>query len=235
MLPTGWTPRTPEDRLLALYLATNPGHLFLEVEVGHGDEYCGPRRLDGLLVPCVDRHVRAQGTFSRADVAAAVQGQHVQVLEAKRKLNRTVIGQVQVGVALFRREFNPASVHGVAVCALGNPDLEWYCREQNIRTALYPMDLPKGVARTLKDGRVDRRKPPDPGRKLAFMRGWDAAVAGTLYGSVHVVKTHANMGNLFGWIYGDMPEEFREATWARYVGALIDGEGPTLSDTPQFR
>jgi hypothetical protein len=48
-------------------------------------------------------------------------------------------------------------------------------------------------------------------------RSWEA---GTLYGSVHVVKTHANMGNLFGWIYGDMPEEFREETWARYVGSL---------------
>ncbi len=45
-------------------------------------------------------------------------------------------------------------------------------------------------------------------------------MAGKLYGSIHVVKTHANMGNLFGWIYGDMPEEFREATWARYVENL---------------
>ncbi len=33
-MPTSeWTPRTPEDRLLALYLAANPGMLFLEVEV----------------------------------------------------------------------------------------------------------------------------------------------------------------------------------------------------------
>lgn len=52
------------------------------------------------------------------------------------------------------------------------------------------------------------------------MRGWDAAVAGALFGSVYKVKTHANMGNLFGWIYGDMPEEFSDATWARYVESL---------------
>ena len=220
MLSTEWTPRTSEDRLLALYLAANPGLLFLEVEVGQGDDNCGPRRLDGLLIPGGDSRVRAQGSFSRADVVAAVQGQHVHVLEAKRKLNRTVIGQVQVGVALFRRDFSPASVQGVAVCAFGNPDLEWYCREQGVQTAMYPMDVPKGAARTLKDGRVDRRKPPDPGRRLAFMRGWDAAVAGTLFGSVYKVKTHANMGNLFGWIHGDMPEEFREETWARYVESL---------------
>ncbi|PTN33603.1 hypothetical protein [Desulfonatronum sp. SC1] len=166
-----WKPRTPEDRLLALYLESNPGLLFLEVEVGQGDENCGPRRLDGLLVPGGESRVRAQGSYSRAD---AVQGQHVHVLEAKRKLNRTVIGQVQVGVALFRRDFSPTSAQGVAVCAFGNPDLEWYCREQGIQTALYPVDLPKGAARVLRDGRLDRRKPPDPGRRKAFMRGWDA-------------------------------------------------------------
>jgi hypothetical protein len=103
-----WTPRTPEDRLLSHYLAANPGLLFLEVEVGLGDENCGPRRLDGLLVPGGESRVRAQGSYSRADIAAAVQGQHVDVLEAKRKLNRTVIGQVQVGVALLRRDFSPA-------------------------------------------------------------------------------------------------------------------------------
>jgi len=153
-------PRTPEDRLIALYLAANPGLLFLEIEVGQGDENCGPRRLDGLLVRGGDSCVRAQGSYSRADITAAVQGQHVHVLEAKRKLNRTVIGQVQVGVSLFMRDFSPASVQGVAVCAFGNPDLEWYCLEQDIQMALYPMDLPKGAARVLRDGRVDRRKPP---------------------------------------------------------------------------
>jgi hypothetical protein len=67
---------------------------------------------------------------------------------------------VLVGVSLFMRDFSPASVQGVAVCAFGNPDLEWYCCEQGIQTALYPMDLPKGAARVLRDGRVDRRKPP---------------------------------------------------------------------------
>jgi hypothetical protein len=169
-----WTPRTPEDRLLALYLAANPGLLFLEVEVGQGDENCGPRRLDGLLIPACESQVRVQGSYSRADIAAAVQGQRVHVLEAKRKLNRTVIGQVLVGVSLFMRDFSPASVQGVAVCAFGNPDLEWYCLEQDIQMALYPMDLPKGSVRDRRDGRVDRRKPPDPGRRQAFMRGWDA-------------------------------------------------------------
>ena len=57
-----WTPRTHEDRLIALYLSATPGVLFLEVEVGQGDDNCGPRRLDGLLIP---------GGASRVRYAAA--------------------------------------------------------------------------------------------------------------------------------------------------------------------
>ena len=30
-------------------------------------------------------------------------------------------------------------------------------------------------------------------------------------------KTHANMGNLFGWIYGEQPQEFKKATWETYL------------------
>lgn len=215
-----WIPKTLEDRLLERYARDNPGLLFLEVEVGEGDAFAGPRRLDGVMVPAEESQFFPQGTYSRNDIAAAVKGRSVHVLEAKRKLNRTVIGQVEVGVALLKREFEPASVLGVAVYAQGNADLEWYCSQQNIKMTLYPEERPRGRARILTDGRVDMRKPPDPGRKQAFMKGWDVAVSGTLYDSIQTTKTHANMGNLFGWIYGDVSDEFREQTWDRYVESL---------------
>lgn len=220
MHSSGWIPRTFEDRLLAsYYFEAPPGLLFLEVEVGRGSDN-RPRWLDGLLIPGGAGRVRSQGTFNRADIAAAVQGQHVHLLEADQKLSRTVIGQVQVGVALLKRDFKPASVQGVAVCALGNPDLEWYCREQGIRTALYPMDLPRCEAGIPEGGPVDKRKPPSANSRQAFMMGWDAAVAGRLFNTVHAVKTHENMGNMFGWIYGDKPEWFRQETWEKYVESL---------------
>ena len=66
-------------------------------------------------------------------------------------------------------------------------------------------------------GRVDMRRPPDEARRRAFLAGWTDAVSGRLYNSVLYRKTHANMGNLFGWIYGDVSKEFRLATWTRYV------------------
>ena len=72
------------------------------------------------------------------------------------------------------------------------------------------------------DNRLDVRNPPDPDRRTAFMHGWTDAVKanGGLYNTVLETKTHQNMGNLFGWIYGDQSPEFREETWNRYVGIL---------------
>jgi hypothetical protein len=58
-----WPPRTPEDRLIHLYLRANPGLIFLGVEVCQGDENCRPRRLDGLLIPGGESRVRAQGSY----------------------------------------------------------------------------------------------------------------------------------------------------------------------------
>jgi hypothetical protein len=70
------------------------------------------------------------------------------------------------------------------------------------------------------DGRVDVRRSPDEPRRRAFLAGWTDAANGRLYNSVLRRKTHMNMGNLFGWIYGDMPREFRLATWERYEQAF---------------
>ncbi len=97
--PRMWNPRTPEDRLLAHYpLPPNPACSSWRSRFGQGDDYCGPRRLDGLLIPGGESHIRVQGSYSRADIAAAMEGQYVHVIEAKRKLNRTVVGQEHVGV-----------------------------------------------------------------------------------------------------------------------------------------
>jgi hypothetical protein len=217
-----WGPRTFEDRLLARYLTENPGLLFLEVEVGGTDPVRGARRLDGVLIPGKTSRVEAFSPSGRPVFADEVEGSVVHVLEAKRTLNRNVIGQVEVGVALFEREFAPASTRGIAVCAHGNADLEWYCSEKAIAVSLYPdTSRPHDrVSRSRTGRRVDLRERPDESRKSSFLRGWDAAVQGRLFGSIRRRKTHANMGNLFGWIYGDVPSAFRDATWERYVGSI---------------
>lgn len=65
----------------------------------------------------------------------------------------------------------------------------------------------------------DDIRDPDPreSHRTAFMAGWTRAVQGELFSTVVEKKTHANMGNLFGWVYGEQTREFKLATWYHYL------------------
>lgn len=238
---SSWT-KTPEDRLLDAYLEDNPGLLFLEVEVGGRDGPARPRRIDGILIPGDETVVHRQGDYTERMVAKAVEDRTIHLIEAKVRLNRPVIGQVLAGKRLFERRFSPSNVEEVVVCQRGNEDLEWVCEEQSIRVAIFPS---VGLARSARstpstaepsslqatspvpqpgDSRAEQRAEPNPSRRRAFFSGWADAVRGKLYETVHTKKTHQTMGNLFGWIYGDQPEDFRRETWKRYVDTLGDVE-----------
>jgi len=217
-----WHPNTLEDRLLARYHEEHPGTLFLELEVGGEDPVHRPRRIDGVLVPAGDSVVRPQQGYSRQDALDAIRGQPVHLLEAKRTLNRNVFGQVVAGVDLLRRGFEPSEIVAVAVCADGNLDIQGVCERHGIDVALFKIQrLDRSHAgETPGDGRKEARFAPDEARMRAFLAGWSDAVSGHLYRTVRSKKTHANMGNLFGWIYGDQPDEFRLETWERYASTL---------------
>jgi hypothetical protein len=216
----GWEPNTLEDHLLDRYHDEHPGMLFLEVPVGGGDEYHGPRRIDGVLICGLEPVVHPQHSYTNGELQRAAEGNEVHVLEAKRTLNRNVIGQVQVGTRLLEDVVSASELVPVAVCADNNTVLQSVCDDLGFEVAIYADEHAlsnREVEPSPVDGRQDIRNPPDQARKEAFLRGWSAAVDGRLYRSVRERKTHQNMGNLFGWIYGDEPLDFREATWRRYV------------------
>ena len=194
--------------------------------MGGGDASHGPRRIDGVLVPGPSSTVHPQHSFGRDDLRASAERATVHLLEAKRTLNRNVIGQVVAGEPLLEEVLTAAELLTVALCADNNTVLQGVCQGLGIEVALYPEVLSdlegERVERSPVDGRRDIRKPPDQARKEALLRGWRAAVRGQLYGSVRKRKTHQNMGNLFGWIYGNQSDEFREATWERYVAHSAD-------------
>ncbi|GIK41340.1 MAG: hypothetical protein BroJett011_51730 [Chloroflexota bacterium] len=70
----------------------------------------------------------------------------------------------------------------------------------------------------MQDKREDiRDEDPQDTHLRAFLAGWtDAAVNGKLYDTVLTRKTHANMGNLFGWIYGQQSRDFKLEIWYQY-------------------
>jgi hypothetical protein len=63
----------------------------------------------------------------------------------------------------------------------------------------------------------ERDRQPGDTHRAAFLAGWTEAVSGQLYETVLSMKTHRNMGNLFGWIYGDQSRNFKLAIWYHYL------------------
>lgn len=229
MSQSNWSPTTFEDKLLYKYHQDHPGYLFLEVRVGGSDNTLNARRIDGVLIESADSIVYSPGEYTDSQIDQMIRGNRIHLIEAKRTLNRNVIGQVLVGSALLTRSYQPASIKHVALCSSGETDLEWYCRENDVEAALYPL-VSDSIDKTamnqneLNEARNDIRKDPNDYRRRAFLSGWAAAVNGTLYESVEKRKTHTNMGNLFGWVYGDQDYDFRIDTWDRYVDNISDPE-----------
>ena len=214
-----WEPKTYEDHLLKRYLDDNPGKLYLEVSVSFMTESIRARRIDGVLIPGEETTVYPQGTYSIGQFRENIKGKTVHLIEAKRGLGRYVIGQMQVGESLLKHVFQPAEIVMVVLGGVGNPDIEWYCNNHNIKVAIYPIKghiIPLTKREAIK-GRKDIRCPPDHNRYRAFLSGWTSAVNGKLYESINSKKTHANMGNLLGWIYGKQPPELRKAIWEHYL------------------
>jgi len=70
----------------------------------------------------------------------------------------------------------------------------------------------------------NRERDPHGNHRRAFMGGWTDAANGKRYATIDTRKTHANMGNLFGWIFGPKDEAFREEIWLLYLENALDIE-----------
>lgn len=202
-----WEPTTFEDRLLARYFKAQGddlGTVFLELPVALRSEAARARRIDAVIVPGGERRTWGAGTYQLEDAYVMMRGQAVCLIEAKRSLNRSVIGQLLVADHLLAQAAEPSETALVALCSRGNPDLEDFCQKQGIEVCCHPLgteaEAPLRHDEGDLDGCVDLCNPPDEARLRAFLAGWTSAVNGTLYGSVQTRKTHPNMGNLFDWI-----------------------------------
>ena len=56
----------------------------------------------------------------------------IELIEVKRKLNRLVIGQIIVGIDMFKKQYGSINIKGVILCTESDPALEEICRERNI-------------------------------------------------------------------------------------------------------
>ncbi len=131
---------TPEDYLILKYFDMVGGITFTEVIVGQGGVHkwppgSKPRRIDAVRIPTSD--YREIVAFKRRTngkrFKVLVKGKKVEVIEAKRKLSRQIIGQSIVGADLLTFGYQPHSINQVILCEIGDPLLEMICERRGIK------------------------------------------------------------------------------------------------------
>ena len=220
-----------EDLLIKEYQKKHQGKLYKEVSVGKVENKMRQRKIDGILIEGDENRTYEQGEYNLSEVKKEIKGAVIHLIEAKRILNRTVIGQVEVGEYLVKEDFSPEKIIPIALCANSHSDIEDYCKQKNIKVVIYNVnskDSDDSLNDTIKekDDKSDNsiyhnnindiRSIPDRKKYTAFKRGWEDAIQGKLYDSVRDKKTHTNMGNLFGWIYGECPDDLKKKVWEDY-------------------
>lgn len=136
-------PKTLEDRLLQAYWKEKGGTLYLEVPVGsHAAGVGWPkgskiRRIDAVRVmqeEGLEPEIIPSRAYKRSDLTEAFRDAEVEVIEAKKRLNRVAFGQAVAGAEMLERQYRPWIVSPVVVYEIGDPAMEWVCRKHGIRT-----------------------------------------------------------------------------------------------------
>ena len=146
-----WEPKTFEDKLIFEYSEKNPGNYYLEVPIGSSrgngnwPKKSGIRRIDAINIKnsSSDNKIFGQKEFSYDDFQKTVSNKSVELIEAKQKLNRLVIGQVIAGYDMFEREYDPQDIEMVILCGKGDPALEWVCEKRNIKVEIINLTNPE--------------------------------------------------------------------------------------------
>ena len=132
-----WEPKTFEDKLIERYLQENPGELFLEVVSGLSEGRMFARKIDAILIPGNVVKVYRSYEYTLDDFHEKTKNKKIHVIEAKRVLNRGVVGQIIVGAELVKRDYQASEVQMNVVCGIDHADIKWVCKKLNINVYIY--------------------------------------------------------------------------------------------------
>lgn len=136
-------PSTFEDKLLDAYWKDVGGVFYLEVPVGNrvGDgrwrKGSKVRRIDAVRLPVKDpgeSRILTRKSYKLKEIEAAFRDKDVEVIEAKRRLNRVVFGQAVAGADMFEKQYRPWHVLPVVVYEIDDPAMVWVCRKHGVKT-----------------------------------------------------------------------------------------------------
>ena len=213
-----WQPVTFEEKLLKNYHNEHGGILYLKVEIDEGED--DSITLLGLLLEGKNKEAYLPEDYTASRLFERMRGKEIKIVESCHKASADKIGKIMVEAAIVQDKFSPSEVKKILICSEIGTSLADFCRERGINLVEYDdVDFDRlGKSQRQRDEKfIDIRKGPDEKRQRAFLKGWEDALKGDLYTGAYQYKTHANMGNLFGWIYGRTSAVFREETWERYI------------------
>lgn len=131
-----WKPKSYEDRLLKRYLDTNSGSFFVEVPIGN-DKEIWPKGSKIRRIDCIriDNGV-VENRFERFNddrFRELIKGNYIELIEVKRSLGRYGLGQVIVGLDMFKIQYGKDNnIKGILLCEVGDPALEIVCKNRGI-------------------------------------------------------------------------------------------------------
>ena len=135
-----WEPKSYEDRLLKRYLDTNSGSFCVEVPIGNDKEIWPKgskiRRIDCIRIDNAVVENRFE-EFNDDRFRELIKGNYIELIEAKRSLSRYGLGQVIVGLDMFKIQYGKDNnIKGILLCEEGDPALEVVCKNRGIEVVI---------------------------------------------------------------------------------------------------
>lgn len=129
-----------ELNIMRQYLVQAGGYIYGEVPIGKipnrllWSDKCSIRRIDGVRIPIEFKtedilHFQT----NRMQFMEQICTHTPEIIEAKLKLNRLVIGQVLAAEDLFTVQYQVPKVHLVILCNKTDSAMEWVCQKRNIK------------------------------------------------------------------------------------------------------
>ena len=129
--------RLREVDLINLYCNKQSGYIFHEVSVGDKSIFgvnSTDRKIDIVIIQVKNK--RAEFNYKEEKELfynLIKEGQHeIEIIEAKTKLNRIVIGQILVGEFMFKKKFNVKKVRKSILYNKGDDAMELFCKKNQI-------------------------------------------------------------------------------------------------------
>ena len=126
-----------EKDLTKLFCKSQTSCVFLEVSIGSKRIFgknSTDRRIDIVVIHGCKRNKMYKSGEEREEFLKLIEDSknEIEIIEAKKKLNRVVIGQILVGEFMFKKKYGVKKIKKSVLYHVGDDALELFCKENQI-------------------------------------------------------------------------------------------------------